>query len=618
MIHTRPLLALLGASMAFATTAQAQSLRSFDSLYCFGDSLSDSGNLYAASGRAEPLSPPYYQGRFSNGQVWTEMLGHPLQLASVTGPSVRKDLNFAFAGAISSRSAHNSVSLPVNGIPELDTQIDMYQARGLVPGANDLFTVWAGANNILGALVYLPTFAPFYAEKAAQDACIGVDRLAKLGARTIVVMNMPGLGSTPRFVNTGLTAEYVNRCSDAYNTMLDKDLATQVASYSTDTNIVRIDIRKVLDRVIKDHKILGFDNASQAKLSVSGTQATVAAGVHVFWDSIHPTTETHRIIADIVTESVNPELPLGQSAMVADATRALSASFTQAVSLREADLMDEGIRQQPLVFTDFSHGTTRGRGYSLTPETRHRTVATTAGGDWHLGNDFRAGVVLGAGKQETSSDAGDELSITGRSAQCFGLWQAQNLLLGARLGHTWGEANHLRRVTRFGGLKTDADTDTRDTNAGVSVAYALKEGALTPFAEINYHAVSIDGYTETGVEALSFAHDDQRSRSFNATLGLRATKKAKLLGRPLLLRGTLAYNTDIGRSSHHVSGALADNFTRTTMLNVTGPTDKEFNLRLLSRLDLGRGWNVAAHALLGANTWGTTDWNIGVNLGKRF
>ncbi len=42
-------------------------------LLVFGDSLSDNGNYFALTGGQYPPSPPYYQGRFSNGPVWPEV-----------------------------------------------------------------------------------------------------------------------------------------------------------------------------------------------------------------------------------------------------------------------------------------------------------------------------------------------------------------------------------------------------------------------------------------------------------------------------------------------------------------------------------------------------------------
>ncbi|HST91688.1 MAG TPA: autotransporter domain-containing esterase, partial [Brevundimonas sp.] len=62
----------VAAAGAMASAANAQT---YNRLVVFGDSLSDNGNLYAATGNTTPTSPPYFQGRYSNGPVFTELLG---------------------------------------------------------------------------------------------------------------------------------------------------------------------------------------------------------------------------------------------------------------------------------------------------------------------------------------------------------------------------------------------------------------------------------------------------------------------------------------------------------------------------------------------------------------
>ena len=82
---------------AVASTASAQS---YARLVVFGDSLSDNGNLYAATGGGTPTSPPYYQGRFSNGPVFTELLGFDAGHAS-TEPGIIDSLIRATDWAVS-------------------------------------------------------------------------------------------------------------------------------------------------------------------------------------------------------------------------------------------------------------------------------------------------------------------------------------------------------------------------------------------------------------------------------------------------------------------------------------------------------------------------------------
>ncbi|HEY9768613.1 MAG TPA: hypothetical protein V6C71_08930 [Coleofasciculaceae cyanobacterium] len=62
--------------------------------YVFSDSLSDPGNIFNATKASQPFdelfdvdipltppSPPYFEGRFSNGLVWVEQLAAELDLS---------------------------------------------------------------------------------------------------------------------------------------------------------------------------------------------------------------------------------------------------------------------------------------------------------------------------------------------------------------------------------------------------------------------------------------------------------------------------------------------------------------------------------------------------------
>ena len=64
-------------TVAGAERTQAQQ---FSGLFVFGDSLSDSGRLFALTGGAIPLSPSNFNGRFSNGPVWVESFAPALGL----------------------------------------------------------------------------------------------------------------------------------------------------------------------------------------------------------------------------------------------------------------------------------------------------------------------------------------------------------------------------------------------------------------------------------------------------------------------------------------------------------------------------------------------------------
>ncbi|MBD2184924.1 SGNH/GDSL hydrolase family protein [Aerosakkonema funiforme] len=107
----------------------------FSQMFVFGDSLSDDGNLFALTGGAVPPSPPYFNGRFSNGLVWVEDLAPTLALP------VNPSTNFAVGGATSG-TLNTGSSL----LPGLQQQIDNFVvANRASADPNGLYVVWAGA-----------------------------------------------------------------------------------------------------------------------------------------------------------------------------------------------------------------------------------------------------------------------------------------------------------------------------------------------------------------------------------------------------------------------------------------------------------------------------------------
>ena len=72
----------------------------YDSLYVFGDSLSDQGNFYAITGGSTP--PPEYTdgttyGRFTNGKNYVDYLSSRLGISS--GNSLSVGNNYSYGGA---------------------------------------------------------------------------------------------------------------------------------------------------------------------------------------------------------------------------------------------------------------------------------------------------------------------------------------------------------------------------------------------------------------------------------------------------------------------------------------------------------------------------------------
>jgi phospholipase/lecithinase/hemolysin len=69
------------AAAAILSISAGQALAGpYSAIYSFGDSLSDVGNVFIATGGTEPASP-YVNGQFSNGPVWVQDLAAMLGLS---------------------------------------------------------------------------------------------------------------------------------------------------------------------------------------------------------------------------------------------------------------------------------------------------------------------------------------------------------------------------------------------------------------------------------------------------------------------------------------------------------------------------------------------------------
>ncbi|HEY9660166.1 MAG TPA: SGNH/GDSL hydrolase family protein, partial [Allocoleopsis sp.] len=79
----------------------ARQAPSINTLYVFGDSLSDTGTVFRATGGLYPSDPPYFQGRYSNGRVWVEYLADYLAVDRIN--------NFACGGATTEGNATSLV-----------------------------------------------------------------------------------------------------------------------------------------------------------------------------------------------------------------------------------------------------------------------------------------------------------------------------------------------------------------------------------------------------------------------------------------------------------------------------------------------------------------------------
>ncbi|MEP7354371.1 MAG: SGNH/GDSL hydrolase family protein, partial [Acidobacteriota bacterium] len=194
----------------------------------YGDSLSDNGNLYAASGNTFPPSPPYFPGRRSNGPVAVE------QLATDLGVPL---IDYAWIGATTGIGNFGDGGTPTSvgglNLPGLATELAFTQA-GLGPLlSTGLFVVWGGPNDFLSPSV-LDLTPQAVVTRAVTDLISIVTTLSSLGASHILVPGLPDLGLTPYFQSQGvLAAAQASALTDAFNALLYANLPSGATFFDT-------------------------------------------------------------------------------------------------------------------------------------------------------------------------------------------------------------------------------------------------------------------------------------------------------------------------------------------------------------------------------------------------
>ena len=286
---------------AVGVFASAASAQTYDRLVVFGDSLSDNGNLYAATAGTTPPSPPFYQGRFSNGPVFTELLGFNAGRLTAGAP-VSGSVNYAFGGA----RTDNAVSPP-----GMRNQLLTYTGGGGTFGANDLVSVLGGANNIFQAFpaaAASPTTAAATMQAvttaAAADINFIVNSVAGAGAGTVLVTNLPRLGITPQFsASNPLVGPAGSQLADYSGTTFNSALLSGlfgVAGSNPGSNIILMDLYKISDTLAGSPGSFGLTNATDS--CFNGVTVCANPDGYLYWDGVHPTAAGHRLIAALAND----------------------------------------------------------------------------------------------------------------------------------------------------------------------------------------------------------------------------------------------------------------------------------------------------------------------------
>ena len=248
-------------------------------LYVFGDSLSDTGMVFRATGGMYPPNPTYYQGRYSNGRVWIEYLAESLHLSS------KQTNNFAYGGATTG-SVGNSY------VPSLLNQVQSFTQTHQKTNSNALYVLWAGANDYLQGVSS--------ATVPVKNLTTAINSLTDVGAKKILVGNLPDLGQLPA-TRTSTNSVNLSALTQAHNQGLRRSLKILSQQHS-DLEIVVLDANTLYRNAIANPAAFNFTNVITPCLS--GSSICSNPDQFLFWDGIHPTAAAHRIIGETAFSTI--------------------------------------------------------------------------------------------------------------------------------------------------------------------------------------------------------------------------------------------------------------------------------------------------------------------------
>lgn len=309
--------------------------RAYTNLFVIGDSVSDVGNLFLATGgqvnpaAALPQQPPYFSGRFSDGPVFIEHVYEGLGLPGILTPSFAGGTNYAVGGARS--RYHASDNDPIAGfdpsifdpLGNLDSDALQFSLLGQVdsllategPNLDNqaLYSLWIGSNDVSDAVISVLTqTAPTMTyplellEQSAADVGDAVRDLVEAGAHHLLLPTVPDLSLVPQIQDIGnpVASEIARQLSATFNSLVDTQLA------GIDADIRRLDTFAFLNELVADPTAFGLPagvNTNEACFSgFVGVPGEVCSDPsnYLFFDRIHPSALTHKALGALALQAV--------------------------------------------------------------------------------------------------------------------------------------------------------------------------------------------------------------------------------------------------------------------------------------------------------------------------
>lgn len=288
----------------------------FQNMVVFGDSLSDSGNLYAATGNIFPAPFPlipslnYTTGRLTDGTdttpasaingVWHEQLSGKIGLP-VAAPAAVGGTNYAFGGAETGGNVTITNTLGTVTAIGMAGQVGGFLSGKTSVPSNSLYVFWGGANDIFDAST--GAAARTAASTALTNVTNEIGTLASEGGKYFLWVDLPPLDQTPAGRKSTFQAD-LSAAALGFNAAWKNMSIPALEAQFPGISITGVDVYTLFEQVLLNPAAFGLSNVTD---SAQGSP-DVNPDQYLFWDDKHPTTAADALIADLAAQDLDATL----------------------------------------------------------------------------------------------------------------------------------------------------------------------------------------------------------------------------------------------------------------------------------------------------------------------
>lgn len=278
----------------------------FSRLVIFGDSLSDTGNLF---GHISPnLPPPYFENRISDGPLAVDLVAEALAtqaLAAAQGGD-----NYAVVGG----------NVLGTDYEDLSSQVDRFLSAPTAAIADqDLFLLVMGGNDLRGLRGLQPELAAEQSTQIVAALDEQIRRLHASGARKFLVANVADVGRTPETLQRESDSPGISAQLSAYVIDYNEQLEARFADWQqlAGVELYHFDLFSALNQLLQAPQAFGFTYTEVGCFDLDSYAFHPACAgpfipalnpdfsEFIFFDNLHPTSGVHLMIGVAMLQRLN-------------------------------------------------------------------------------------------------------------------------------------------------------------------------------------------------------------------------------------------------------------------------------------------------------------------------